>query len=162
MTMGRELFSLSVEQSPPGQGQGQGQGKVIDLPLRVTKVPSTYSYTIQSGHQPSVDSPERVKFFHASAGTRVFHGHCYHCGCMKHSQNYCPLKSCQICAKYGHDQRVCYFNTDRTGRIRTSGAAHGTFDTGAMETKALDTVAIETKALAVDTVAVTHPPVVRL
>ncbi len=38
-----------------------------------------------------------------------FFGVCYLCGYGKHSQNYCPLKLCDVCGRYGHDARVCYF-----------------------------------------------------
>lgn len=49
----------------------------------------------------------------ANRKTREFFGTCYHCGCPKHSQNYCILKQCSVCQKFGHADRVCYFNPDK-------------------------------------------------
>lgn len=87
------------------------QNDVIALPLRVTKNPSTINYEIERGNQVNVDVTEKEKSLYSNSMGRNFHGHCYNCGCMKHSKNYCPLKLCSICCKYGHDQRVCFFNT---------------------------------------------------
>ncbi len=39
---------------------------------------------------------------------RDFCGTCYNCGWKAHSQNFCPLKECTICRKWGHAERVCY------------------------------------------------------
>lgn len=39
---------------------------------------------------------------------RDFCGTCYNCGWKAHSQNFCPLKECTICRKWGHTERVCY------------------------------------------------------
>jgi hypothetical protein len=36
-----------------------------------------------------------------------FVGHCFHCGCPDHCQNFCPLKFCCICQQYGHMSKVC-------------------------------------------------------
>lgn len=85
--------------------------QIIDLPLRMIKISNNFSYTIESGGQVTEDNTEKLSY--SISSNRIFHGHCYNCGCMKHSQNYCPLKMCSICAKFGHDQRVCFFNLSR-------------------------------------------------
>ena len=38
----------------------------------------------------------------------LFIGHCFYCDYDKHSQNYCPIKCCIICGKYGHSAKVCF------------------------------------------------------
>ena len=93
--------------------------KKINIPLRVTKTPNNFSYSIENGEQENTYLSERngvsTRLLGSSTSTtnRDFFGHCYNCGCMRHSQNYCPLKLCSICAKFGHDQRVCFFNPCR-------------------------------------------------
>lgn len=36
-----------------------------------------------------------------------FVGQCYKCGSWKHTQHFCPLQYCSLCARYGHHSKVC-------------------------------------------------------
>ena len=48
---------------------------------------------------------------------RDFCGTCYNCGWKAHSQNFCPLKECTICRKWGHAERVCYHRKDNNSLV---------------------------------------------
>jgi len=86
----------------------------MNIPLRIAKTPNNFSYSIEHGDQEKKSTYLSEEASGSSeAKSRDFFGHCYNCGCLRHSQNYCPLKLCSICAKYGHDQRVCFFNPSR-------------------------------------------------
>lgn len=39
-----------------------------------------------------------------------FQGYCYFCDYDKHSQNFCPLKQCKYCFRFGHSSRICKKN----------------------------------------------------
>jgi len=81
--------------------------KKITLSIRKLKFSSVEKYTCTPGKQKIYNSwLEKSPRFHKSSS---FYGHCYHCGYGKHSQNFCPVKLCDLCNKYGHDARVCYF-----------------------------------------------------
>ena len=83
--------------------------KELEIYLRVAKNSNSYDYLVEQGSETSLT----INTFRKVNSNRDFFGHCYHCGCHRHSQNYCPLKLCNICSKYGHDQRVCFFNPSR-------------------------------------------------
>ena len=40
----------------------------------------------------------------------VFHGRCYSCKCLGHSQKWCPIRRCKICGEFGHSDAVCAAN----------------------------------------------------
>lgn len=37
-----------------------------------------------------------------------FTGCCYYCSQPCHSQNFCPIRQCNICLEYGHSSKVCH------------------------------------------------------
>lgn len=55
--------------------------------------------------------------------TAQFYGSCYHCGHANHSQNYCPLKHCRRCDKYGHGDKVCFLNRKKYGTFPSGTAS---------------------------------------
>ncbi len=93
--------------------------KKMNIPLRIAKIPNNFFYSIEHGDQSHLSdmtnhtSQGPISARNIESKNRDFFGHCYNCGCLRHSQNYCPLKLCSICAKYGHDKRVCFFNPSR-------------------------------------------------
>lgn len=58
-----------------------------------------WNYTVRYG----TDTPEAP----TQPLESRFMGHCYSCGCAKHSQNYCPIRRCKHCLMYGHSSKVC-------------------------------------------------------
>lgn len=43
----------------------------------------------------------------ASLRYTSFHGACFICKCMAHSQKFCPLRKCNLCDRYGHAEVCC-------------------------------------------------------
>ncbi len=84
------------------------------LTLKSTRQPIRYQYDVKEGSQGLI---QHAKIDHCSRATttgsvhRDFFGTCFNCGCRAHSQNFCPLKECIVCKKWGHTDRVCYHRT---------------------------------------------------
>lgn len=95
------------------------------LTLKCTRQPIRYQYNVVAGflsHQ--IKSPEKTETITSPSITesenqqsvivrqtfnnRDFFGTCFNCGYRAHSQNFCPLKECHVCKKWGHADRVCY------------------------------------------------------
>lgn len=89
--------------------------KIMNIHLRITKNPNIFYYSIEHGDKSHLSNVSQgpVSTRNIESKNRDFFGNCYNCGCLRHSQNYCPLKLCSICTKYGHDKRVCFFNPSR-------------------------------------------------
>ena len=60
-------------------------------------------YVITNGKQP----PLRRGLQPQMVLQGVFHGRCYSCKCLGHSQKWCPIRRCKICYQFGHSDAVC-------------------------------------------------------
>jgi hypothetical protein len=74
--------------------------------------PMSGDFGFSTTHQKHLSDLKNIDKISSFAGTdrvcRDFCGTCYNCGWKAHSQNFCPLKECTICRKWGHAERVCY------------------------------------------------------
>ena len=76
----------------------------MDPPFNPVVTNQLYRFTIKKGNMsvPVIDKKyERPNY--------SFYGSCYHCSCADHSQNFCPLRYCRRCYRYGHSDKVCHF-----------------------------------------------------
>ena len=98
-----DKFLTDAPQSPP-------QCSPPPLPIsKFTKFnvqkPYDFDFELEKGKEcTSIPNP-------TATSIPVFLGYCYFCDCPKHSQNYCPLRFCQLCNVYGHSARVCSKNS---------------------------------------------------
>ena len=63
----------------------------------------------------------------------IFYGYCYFCDYEKHSQNYCPLRYCEKCGKYGHSSKICNIMTNygvNGGGVGVDGNVNGDIGVG--------------------------------
>ena len=68
----------------------------------------TETIVIEEGLIPPKFPPTRAYLFnHRNFSNLQFYGVCYICGCVGHSQRYCPLKWCTKCSTWGHSPSTC-------------------------------------------------------
>ena len=82
---------------------------------------------IMHGKEETRMSGEKIVIYNNSK-VSLFWGKCFLCGCVGHSQRYCPLKYCSKCGAYGHSMVTCIDNKGdlnlRTNRIASAGGIH--------------------------------------
>lgn len=85
----------------------------IRLPVNSAMTPARVTFTVDMGDElhtyPLGGSPPPTwENGSSSPLLNFFRSHCTWCGETKHSTNYCPLRKCSVCGKYGHVDRVCF------------------------------------------------------
>jgi len=109
------------------------------LTLKCTRQPIRYQYNVTAGKMnihksdshsiqtnSSVATSNSISPVVGPTACRDFFGTCFNCGCRAHSQNFCPLKECNVCKKWGHADRVCYHRRALThGLVTTASVAIG-------------------------------------
>lgn len=77
------------------------RGDTAPLTLHRFEYPYEYDFDIEKGTECDRFDDGRT------ATDPVFWGYCYFCDVPKHSQNYCPLRYCPSCDKFGHSIKIC-------------------------------------------------------
>lgn len=82
---------------------------------------------IMHGKEETRMSGEKIVIYNNSK-VSLFWGKCFLCGCVGHSQRYCPLKYCSKCGTYGHSMVTCMDDKEdlnlRTNRMGAGGGIH--------------------------------------
>ena len=61
---------------------------------------------IMKGKEKTIMNSERLVVYNNSK-VSLFWGKCFMCGCVGHSQRFCPLKYCTKCQQYSHSVVTC-------------------------------------------------------
>ena len=61
---------------------------------------------IMQGKEKTIMNSERLVVYNNSK-VSLFWGKCFMCGCVGHSQRFCPLKYCTKCQQYSHSVVTC-------------------------------------------------------
>lgn len=61
---------------------------------------------IMNGKEAIQMNSEKIIIYNKTK-VSLFWGKCFLCGCIGHSQRYCPLKYCSKCQSYGHSLITC-------------------------------------------------------
>lgn len=64
-------------------------------------------YVIECGRERIRYRPMQKTLVPTSLRYTSFHGACFMCKCMAHSQKFCPLRKCNLCFRYGHAEVSC-------------------------------------------------------
>ena len=77
---------------------------------------------IMHGKEETKMTGEKIVIYNNSK-VSLFWGKCFLCGCVGHSQRYCPLKYCSKCGSYGHSVITCMDRGDLN--LRTTATTGG-------------------------------------
>lgn len=74
------------------------------------------TYVVECGLESVRYQPTQKMLLSPSLRYTSFHGACYICKCLAHSQKFCPLRRCNLCLQYGHADMYCPCKKKRTTR----------------------------------------------